>query len=89
MGKDILSKYGRDADKPQAARASTGGVKSARDVMNYKPPQGPKGIMDRPAPGLRGDKFGNTNGPDRAGKSSGSAGLGGDNCGKCGSQGRY
>ena len=64
MTRDILSEYGPDADKPQAPRASRGGVTKARDVMNYKPPQGPIGIMRPGAPG-----------------------LGGHNCGPCGSQG--
>jgi hypothetical protein len=42
MARDILSEYGHDAHKPQAARATKGGCTEARDVHNYKHPVGPK-----------------------------------------------
>ena len=84
MARPILSEYGPDAYKPQADRASSGGVKQARDVMGYKPPQGPIGIEHRSV-GLGGANLGNcgTQGPsastgDGAG---GSPGLHGRNKG--------
>ena len=88
MARDILSEYGPDKVMRQAPRATTGGVTQARDVMGYKPPQGPKGIMQSASPGLHGSNSGNANQP--TGKtSSGSPGLGGENLGCCGSQGRH
>lgn len=60
-----------------------------KDVMNYKPPYGPKNITDPQSPGLHGANFGITNGPDTAGSRGGEVGLGGKNRGNCGSQGRY
>ena len=81
--KDILSQYGDDSHQPKAARARSGGVKSARDVRSYQPPQGPTSISNR-GPGLGGSNYGNcgTQGPKamRSGES-GSAGLGGRNKG--------
>lgn len=59
MARDILSEYGRDTSKPQSARATSGGVKSAKEIANYKPPVGPKGINDPKGPGLHGDNCGN------------------------------
>jgi hypothetical protein len=73
MARDILGEYGPEANKPQAARATSGGEKTARDVMGYRPPQGPIGIGDS-GPGLHGDNHGNASCPV-AGRGSGSAGL--------------
>ena len=60
-----------------------------RDVMNYKPPQGPTNINDSKSPGLHGDNCG-TSGEQNEGRmnyeSSGSPGIGGTNHGNCGSQ---
>ena len=82
MARPILSEYGPDANKPQAPRARSGGVTSARDVMGYKPPQGPIGIS-RTGVGLGGANLGNcgTQGPssDRGDGAGGSPGLHGDN----------
>ena len=65
MARGILSEFGPDSAKPQAARATSGGVKQARDVMGYRPPQGPTSIGNR------------------------GVGLGGENLGVCGTQGKY
>ena len=87
MGRDILSEYGPDKEMHTVARATTGGVKSAK-TLSYSEPQGPNGIMQSQSPGLHGSNSGNTNKP--TGKSSsGSPGLGGTNHGCCGSQGRH
>lgn len=58
MVRDILSEYGRDKPMQGASRASTGGVMSARDVRNYSPPVGPRGITGHNAPGLGGSNYG-------------------------------
>lgn len=91
MTRDILRGYGPESSQPQASTASCGGVceGDTRDVMNYSPPKGPKGIMDPKSPGIHGSNYGNQNGPDRGGSHSGSSGIGGTNHGCCGSQGRY
>lgn len=69
-----------------SGKASGGGVKSARDVMNYKPPQGPMGIEHRGV-GLGGDNH--DCGEEGTNEHlSGSSGIGGTNHGNCGSQGR-
>lgn len=69
-----------------------GGPSDQRDVMNYKPPQGPKGIMDPAGPGLHGHNCGSggVQGPasSQGNGSSGSPGLGGTNHGSAGTQGR-
>lgn len=90
MGKDILGMYGRDTPQPQAGKVSCGGVLpgKTKDVMNYSPPKGPTNIMERQAPGLQGRNDGNANRPQGI-QSSGSPGLGGNNYGCCGTQGRY
>lgn len=66
-----------------------GGEVPVKDVRNYSPPQGPKGIMNPQSPGLHGDNKGITNGPDSGGSHSGSPGLGGTNHGCCGTQGKH
>jgi len=60
--RDILGEYGPDAHKPQEPRARSGGEKSARDVHNYQPPQGPTNIHES-GPGLHGDNHGNAHCP--------------------------
>lgn len=81
MARPILSEYGPDASKRQAARATSGGVKKARDVNAYQKPQGPTSIGNRGV-GLGGKNYGNTPGfntcPTGEG---GSPGLGGRNLG--------
>jgi hypothetical protein len=91
MPRDILREYGRDTSQPQVSAVECGGVLPGytKDVMNYKPPLGPKGIMDPKGPGIHGSNHGNENGPDMGGSHSGSPGLGGTNHGCCGSQGKY
>jgi len=58
---DILRQYGRDTSQPQASGVSCGGVLpgETKDVNNYKPPVGPKGIGDSKSPGLHGTNHGN------------------------------
>lgn len=77
MAREILSDFGPDAHKPQEPRARSGGEKTARDVMNYSPPQGPSNINDAKSPGLHGDNHGTARCPT-AGRGSGSPGLHGD-----------
>lgn len=91
MARDILAGYGPNSSQPQRASASCGGVLpgETKDVRNYSPPQGPKGIMGPQSPGLHGSNHGNENGPDMGGSHSGGPGLGGTNHGCCGSQGKY
>jgi hypothetical protein len=65
-------------------KASGGGVKSARDVHAYRPPQGPTSINNPQKPGLHGDKYRHgTQGPVPC-KSypGGHVGLGGENKGR-------
>lgn len=76
MPRDILSEYGRDIPKPQAARATTGGVKEAKPISNYKPPVGPTNINDPKNPGLHGDSHGMARCPV-ARSGGGSPGIGG------------
>lgn len=82
MKKDFHSYYGNSAPTPQARRARSGGVKSARDVMDYDSPSipgwDPHGSK---SPGLGGDNYGNcgTQGPSGASaREGGSVGLGGE-----------
>jgi hypothetical protein len=51
MARPILSEFGPDANKPQAASATSGGCTSARDVMNYSAPVGPT-TFSHASPGL-------------------------------------
>jgi hypothetical protein len=90
MSRGILSEYGPDSSQPQRSGVGCGGVLpgDTKDVMNYKPPYGPKGITRGNAVGLGGKNQGITNGPDSAGGESGSPGLGGK-VRPGGSQGRY
>jgi hypothetical protein len=76
MARDILSEYGKDIPHPQAPRATSGGVTSARDVMNYKPPTGPTNINDPKSPGIHGDSHGMARQPVATG-CGGGPGLGG------------
>jgi len=55
-GHDILSDYGRDVDKPQAPRAKSGGVTSAK-TLDYAKPKGPTSQSDE-GPGLHGTNHG-------------------------------
>jgi hypothetical protein len=88
---DILSQYGPGTSQPQRPVSKCGGVLpgDTKDVRNYSPPMGPKGITQSQSPGLHGSNAGNTNGPDNGGSHGGSPGLGGTNHGCCGSQGKY
>jgi len=61
MAREILGGFGPERSI-EGNRASGGGTQTPRDVHNYSPPVGPKGIMHE--------------GP----------GLGGNNCGNCGTQ---
>lgn len=81
MARPILSEYGPNAPKRQAARATSGGIKEARDVNSYQKPQGPTSIGNRKV-GLGGTNYGNTPGFNECPKGgSGSPGLGGRNLG--------
>jgi hypothetical protein len=88
MAKDIMSQGAKG--QPQRASAECGGVLPGytTDVNSYKPPQGPKNIMDPKSAGLHGKNHGTMNGPDNGGRHSGSPGIGGMVHG-CGSQGRH
>jgi len=73
-GRDILSEYGKDISKPQAARATTGGIKEAKPTT-YSPPQGPLN-QHHQGPGLHAHNHGNARCPV-ADRGSGSPGSGG------------
>ena len=65
-----------------------GGQPIKRDVMNYAQPQGPRfggGMHTEPGGGTKGETLGEMPGQEFTG----SPGLGGDNCGNCGTQGKY
>jgi hypothetical protein len=57
MANDILSMYGKDVATPQAPRASSGGVTSAKS-LEYCPPQGPSS-QTQVGPGIHGTNHGN------------------------------
>lgn len=78
MARDILGEYGPDSPNPQKGRAHTGGVKDARDVNAYRPPQGPSSVDNPASPGLHGNVYpsGSQTASIRGGES-GSPGLGG------------
>lgn len=59
-----------------------------KDVMNYKPPQGPRNIMDPKSPGLHGVNSGITNQPTSV-QSGGTANTPGTTIRPGGTQGRY
>jgi hypothetical protein len=75
MARDILGEYGRDIPKPQAARATTGGVKEAKP-LSYSPPRGPTNINDPKSPGIHGQNYGTAKCPT-ATREGGSPGIGG------------
>lgn len=83
-GRDILSGFGPESKHPQAARATSGGVMSAKP-LSYCPPCGPTNINDPKGPGLHGSNHGTQNGSSPS-RSSGSPGIGGTNHGNKGSQ---
>lgn len=85
MSRDILSEYGKDSGVGPAPRATSGGVKSAKDVMNYSAPKGPTNINDPKSPGIHGDGHGMARCPT-ASRGSGHVGIGGTNHGNKGSQ---
>lgn len=76
MARDILGEYGKDSSQPQAARATSGGITSAKPIGNYHHPCGPANIDDPKGPGIHGDHHGMARSPSAA-RSSGSPGLGG------------
>lgn len=57
MSRDILSEYGNDIPHHEAAKASSGGHKTAKDLP-YDPPKGPSSQMQK-GPGLHGTNHGN------------------------------
>jgi hypothetical protein len=67
------------------SKSGTQGGGTARDVMGYKPPQGPTNIMDKAGPGLHGANLENcgTQGESSidCDGNSGSPGLHGNNRG--------
>lgn len=85
MPRDILSEFGPESPRDRDPGFVDGGVKRARDVMGYQPPQGPRNIMESATPGLHGDIYrSGSQGPASTPiQSSGRAGLGGMNEG-CG-----
>lgn len=89
MSKDILSGYGPGSNQPQRAGASSGGVLSPKDVMNYSPPVGPKGINAPQSPGLHGTNKGDSQNMGNGGPDGGHSSAGCVNHGCGGSQGRY
>jgi len=76
MPRDILSEYGRDISKPQAARATSGGCTTANPISNYAAPRGPTNINDPKSPGIHGDSHGQARCPV-ATRGGGGPGLGG------------
>ena len=92
MARPILSEYGPDADKPQAARATSGGITQAKDVMGYAAPVGPT-TFGHNSPGLaQRNNYGNAGSQGKYSNevtTSGAPGIarkGGENEGEEGSQ---
>ena len=92
MARGILSEYGPDADKPQAARATSGGITQAKDVMGYASPVGPT-TFGHNSPGLANrNNYGNAGSQGKYSNeitTSGAPGIarkGGENEGEEGSQ---
>ena len=56
-GRDILGGFGPNISTPQAAKATSGGVKEAK-TLPYSPPVGPKSINDSKTPGIHGTNHG-------------------------------
>lgn len=78
MARDILGEFGPESSDVQKARATTGGVEKAKDVMGYKTPYGPSSIDNPQTPGLHGNVY--PSGSQTAsvhGGESGSPGIGG------------
>lgn len=90
MPRDILSAYGPGSSQPQASGTCCGGVLpgDTKDVMNYRPPAGPRNIMDPKSPGLHGVNSGTANRPTSA-QTGGTSKTPGQTVRHCGSQGRY
>jgi hypothetical protein len=91
MPRPILSEYGPDADKPQAPRATCGGVMEAKSLP-YSTPVGPTTFSHK-GPGLaERNNYGNAGSQGKYGlptTTSGSPGItskGGENEGDEGSQ---
>ena len=94
MARPILSEYGPDADKPQAARATSGGItmEQKKDVMGYAAPVGPT-TFGHNSPGLANrNNYGNAGSQGKYSNpatTSGAPGIvqkGGENEGEEGSQ---
>jgi len=94
MARPILSEYGPDASKPQAPRATCGGVTMSekKDVMNYASPVGPTTFQHN-SPGLANrNNYGNSGSqgkyqnPISTSGAPGIARKGGENEGEEGSQ---
>ena len=94
MARPILSEFGPDADKPQAARATSGGItmEQKKDVMGYANPVGPT-TFGHNSPGLaQRNNYGNAGSQGKYSNeitTSGAPGIarkGGENEGEEGSQ---
>jgi hypothetical protein len=94
MARGILSEFGPDADKPQAARATSGGItmEQKKDVMGYANPVGPT-TFGHNSPGLaQRNNYGNAGSQGKYSNeitTSGASGIvrkGGTNEGEEGSQ---
>jgi len=94
MARPILSEYGPDADKPQASRATSGGItmEQKKDVMGYAAPVGPT-TFGHNSPGLaQRNNYGNAGSQGKYSNevtTSGAPGIarkGGENEGEEGSQ---
>ena len=94
MARGILSEFGPDADKPQAAPCTKGGMlmEDKKDVMGYANPVGPT-TFGHNSPGLaQRNNYGNAGSQgkyDLPATSSGAPGIdrkGGENQGEEGSQ---